>query len=132
MAATKKKSSSRKTKSSSRKGPEKTPAKASKLSKAENRRPAVTPGDLAGAEYNPARTPEGDRVAATGANPRASRAGVLAAIGSHSTEGGSKFELTKVDGGVASFSVDGKEVNLTQADQHALVGLLRQGILETN
>jgi hypothetical protein len=55
----------------------KTPSKASKSSKIDHRRPAVMPGDLAGAEYNPARTEEGDRVAQTGMNPRASRAGLL-------------------------------------------------------
>jgi hypothetical protein len=68
---------------------EDTKTQASKQAKIEHRRPAVMPGDLAGAEYNPARTEEGDRVAQTGMNPRASRAGLLVDLPSLATaEGG--------------------------------------------
>lgn len=126
MAATK--SGSKRSSSSKKTDATKTPAKASKKSKVEHRRPAVAPGDLAGAEYDPARTEEGDRVAATGANPPASRAGVFAHIGSSETEGGAKFDLSQFDGGSVVLSVEGKEINLTQADQINLRKLLDQGI----
>lgn len=126
--AAKKKASSSKRSSSKKADATKTPSGASKKSKVEHRRPAVAPGDLAGAEYNPARTEEGDRVAATGANPAASRAGVFAAIGTTETEGGSKFDLAQFDGGSVVLSVDGNDVNLTQADQINLRKLLDQGI----
>jgi hypothetical protein len=81
----------------------KTPAKASKSSKVDHRRPAVMPGDLAGAEYNPARTEEGERVAQTGMNPRASRAGLLVHLPSLAAEAGADpkdvpSEIAVVDG----------------------------------
>lgn len=111
----------------------KTPAKASKQSKTEDRRPAVAPGDLAGAEYNPARTKEGDRVAATGANPRASRAGVLVHLPSLVIESGGdpealKTEIGIVDGSRAQLSINGVA---DQAGVLAVISQLQQVVQET-
>lgn len=131
MAAKKKASSSRS--SSKKSGAAKTPAKASKASKVEERRPAVAPGDLAGAEYNPARTPEGERVAQTGANPRASRAGVLGHVASltHATGDQAdalKTEIAVIDGS-AQISINGKA---DQAGVLSVISELRKVVQETH
>jgi hypothetical protein len=87
----------------------KTPAKASKKSKVENRRIAPTIGDTAAAEFDPARTTEGERVAQTGANPSASRAGILVEIpvpGAADDDEALSFSV--IDGSSATLSVGGK------------------------
>lgn len=120
MAATKKKASSSKRKAKPTDAT-KTPSDASKASKVEERRPAPTIGDLAGAEFNPARTEEGERVAQTGANPRASRAGVKAVYGVlAATDSRGSIELSEVDGGSLTLSVDGRDVALTRDDALSL------------
>lgn len=113
---------------------DKTPARASKQSKVENRRPAVMPGDTAGAEFNPARTPEGDKVAATAANPAASRAGLLIAHSvpnsedSDSKELGLKdIEISVIDGSRARFRLGNQETGpLSQDDILTLQKTLAQ------
>lgn len=137
MAA--KKSSSAKSTSKSQTA-DKTPARASERSKVENRRPAVMPGDLAGAEYNPARTPEGDRVAATGANPAASRAGLLVAHSVPNSEdpdskalGLKDIQLSVVDGSRARFRLGNQETgDLTQDDLLTLQKTIAQVVQGTN
>jgi hypothetical protein len=134
MAATKSKSSSKKADAT------KTPSQASKESKSEHRRPAVMPGDLAGAEYNPARTEEGERVAQTGANPRASRAGLLVDLPSIATASGGDAKdlgigdvrIAVVDGSRWSLSL-GKEKtgNLDQAGAQRLIQQLQAVVQET-
>lgn len=124
MAANK--SASKESSSRKRVDATKTPSQASEKSKVENRRPAVAPGDLAGAEYNPARTAEGDRVAATGANPAASRAGVFRLI----EVAGSPVKITVTDGARASLAVD-KHDALTQSDLQTIRGQIDQAIQET-
>ena len=111
MAATK---ASKKRSSSSKRKPDatKTPPKASKQSKAEHRRPAPTVGDTTGAEFNPARTEEGERVAQTGANPAASRAGVLVHLPSLVIASGGdpealKTEVAVLDGSRAQLNIQG-------------------------
>lgn len=121
--AAKKKSSSKKS-SSSKKDATKTPAGASQKSKVEDRRPAPTIGDTAGAEFNPARTPEGDRVAQTGANPAASRAGMIVELATPASEprpkgelGLSDVSLSVIDGARAVLKLGNQSTgNLTQAD----------------
>lgn len=111
----------------------KTPARASKASKAEHRRPAPTVGDTAGAEFNPARTEEGERVAQTGANPRASRAGILVHLPSLVIAHGGdpealKTEIAVVDGARAQLSING----LTdQAGVLSVIAQLQQVVQET-
>jgi hypothetical protein len=111
-------------KSAKKKDATKTPRKASKKSKVENRRPAPTIGDTAGAEFNPARTPEGERVAATGANPAASRAGLIVEFATPASESRPKGELglsdlsiSVIDGSAARLKLGNTETgNLSQAD----------------
>lgn len=115
-----KKSSSAKKKSSPKahKGPEQTPAKASKQSKQEHRRPAVAPGDIAGAEYNPARTEEGERVAQTGANPRASRAGIFTDLGEvGKADSDAPYKVSIVDGGAFQLSVGSTQGDVLNRDE---------------
>lgn len=119
-----KKASSSKRSSSSKKDATATPSKASQLSKTEERRPAPTIGDTAGAEFNPARTPEGERIAQTGANPAASRAGIIVNFATPSSEkrpkgelGLSDISLSVIDGSRAVLKVGNQETgHLTQAD----------------
>jgi hypothetical protein len=118
----------------------KTPSEASKSSKIEHRRPAVMPGDLAGAEYNPARTEEGDRVAQTGMNPRASRAGLLVDMPSLATVTGGgpaalglgDIGIQVVDGSRWSLSLGGQKTTaLRQEDAGRLIQQLQQIVQET-
>jgi hypothetical protein len=102
-------------KSASKQSSSKTPARASKKSKVEHRRPAVMPGDLAGAEYNPARTEEGDKVAATAANPSASRAGLLVAYSVPNSEDPNSKELGLKD--IQVSVVDGSRARLRLGNQ---------------
>lgn len=118
----------------------KTPSEASEKSKVEDRRPAVMPGDLAGAEFNPARTPEGDKVAATAANPAASRAGLLVAYDVPNSEdpdseelGLKDIQISVIDGSRAQFKLGNQETGpLTQADIVTLVKRLNQVVQETH
>lgn len=133
-------SSSSETQDSSSKAQDatKTPSEASKSSKIEHRRPAVMPGDLAGAEYNPARTEEGDRVAQTGMNPRASRAGLLVDMPSLATATGGgplgigDIGIQVVDGSRWSLSLGGQKTgSLRQEDAGRLIQQLQQIVQET-
>lgn len=128
MAATKKSSSSKKPNAT------KTPAKASKQSKAERRRPAPTVGDTAGAEFNPARTEEGERIAQTGANPAASRAGILVHLPSLVIANGGdpealKTEVAVLDGSRAQLSING---TTDQAGVLSVIAQLQQVVQETH
>lgn len=121
--ASKKAASSSKKKSSSPKKQDatKTPAGSSKASQVEERRPAPTVGDLAGAEFNPARTPEGERVAQTGANPRASRAGVKTVIGGlDESDDRPGLAISTSDGGAVVLTVGSQDIALTQDDVTAV------------
>lgn len=134
-----KKSSSKKSSSSGKKqaanikvkDANETPAGASQASKTEERRPAPTVGDTAGAEFNPARTPEGEKVAQTGANPRASRAGVIASIGSvGKADSGAEYTVSVIDGGSVALSVGSNQGEyLTQSDAIQLRKLLDQAVV---
>lgn len=110
----------------------KTPSKASKASKAEHRRPAPTVGDAAGAEFNPARTEEGERVAQTGANPRASRAGIFVKFDVPGQAGKEPISFEVVDGARATLTVPkGAGENLSQADLLTLRATIDRVVQET-